>query len=329
MTSPTSGATAATSLAPRDLLAALAVVIIWGLNFIAMKWALESFTPFELGAVRYVFAALPMVLLVRPPRIGWRWVVGLGLFQGVMQFSFGFFALKVGMTAALASVLMQTQVFFTALFAFFMLRESPSRPLLIGMALAAVGLVCFAMNFVGPGADLPGASGGVTPFAILLTLCAAMSWAVSNIVARLAQKTAPGFDPLAMVVWSCPAPVLAFAALAFFTDASSIRWMHAEAWAALPWAAWGSVAYLGWIATISAYSMWTRLLTRYPANQVAPFSLGVPVVGLAAGMLVLDETVTGWQWIGTAFVVAALVCVVLGGRWAQRRHSALAAPPAT
>ena len=306
----------------RDLLAALAVVIIWGLNFIAMKWGLESFTPFELGAVRYVFAALPMLLLVRPPRIGWRWVVGFGLFQGVAQFSFGFFALKLGMTAALASVLMQTQVFFTALFGFLALRERPSRPLLIGMALAAVGLVCFGMNFIGADAGEPGAAGGVTPFAILLILCAAMSWAVSNVVSRLAQRAAPGFDPLGFVVWSCPAPVLAFIALTALTDLTSARWLHVDAWAALPLAAWGSVAYLGWVATILAYGMWTRLLTRYPANRVAPFSLGVPVVGLAAGMLVLDEVVTAWQWVGTGFVAAALLCVVLGGRWAQRRRVA-------
>ncbi|MBP6119186.1 MAG: EamA family transporter [Giesbergeria sp.] len=300
----------------RDLLAALAVVIIWGLNFIAMKWGLESFTPFELGAMRYVAAALPMVFLVRPPRIGWRWVVGFGMFQGVGQFSFGFFALKLGMTAALASVLMQTQVFFTALFGFMALGERPSRPLLIGMALAGVGLVCFAMNFIGPEA---GSAGGATLIGIALTLCAAASWSVSNIVARLAQRAAPGYDPLAFVVWSCPAPILAFVALVATTEPDAGRWLHADAWAALPAVAWGSVAYLGWMATILGYGLWTRLLTRHPANRVAPFSLGVPVVGLAAGMLVLGEVVTPWQWAGTAFVVSALVCVVLGGRWAQRR----------
>ena len=283
----------------RDLLAALAVVIIWGLNFIAMKWGLESFTPFELGAMRYVAAALPMVFLERPPRIGWRRGVGFGLFQGVGQFSFGFFALKLGMTAALASVLMQTQVFFTALFGFMALGERPSRPLLIGMALAGVGLVCFAMNFIGPEA---GSAGGATLIGIALTLCAAASWSVSNIVARLAQRAAPGYDPLAFVVWSCPAPILAFVALVATTEPDAGRWLHADAWAALPAVAWGSVAYLGWMA-----------------NRVAPFSLGVPVVGLAAGMLVLGEVVTPWQWAGTAFVVSALVCVVLGGRWAQRR----------
>ena len=300
----------------RDLLAALAVVIIWGLNFIAMKWGLESFTPFELGAMRYVAAALPMVFLVRPPRIGWRWVVGFGMFQGVGQFSFGFFALKLGMTAALASVLMQTQVFFTALFGFLALGARPSRPLLIGMALAGVGLVCFGMNFIGPEA---GSAGGATLIGIALTLCAAASWSVSNIVARLAQRAAPGYDPLAFVVWSCPAPILAFVALVATTEPDAGRWLHADAWAALPAVAWGSVAYLGWMATILGYGLWTRLLTRHPANRVAPFSLGVPVVGLAAGMLVLGEVVTPWQWAGTAFVVSALVCVVLGGRWAQRR----------
>ncbi|MEI2624826.1 MAG: EamA family transporter [Giesbergeria sp.] len=304
------------AMGARDLLAALAVVIIWGLNFIAMKWGLESFTPFELGAMRYVAAALPMVFLVRPPRIGWRWVVGFGMFQGVGQFSFGFFALKLGMTAALASVLMQTQVFFTALFGFMALGERPSRPLLIGMALAGVGLVCFAMNFIGPEA---GSAGGATLIGIALTLCAAASWSVSNIVARLAQRAAPGYDPLAFVVWSCPAPILAFVALVATTEPDAGRWLHADAWAALPAVAWGSVAYLGWMATILGYGLWTRLLTRHPANRVAPFSLGVPVVGLAAGMLVLGEVVTPWQWAGTAFVVSALVCVVLGGRWAQRR----------
>ena len=67
----------------RDLLAALAVVWIWGINFVAMRWALDSFTPFQLGAVRYLFAVLPLVFFVRRPRVAWRWLVLYGLCQGV------------------------------------------------------------------------------------------------------------------------------------------------------------------------------------------------------------------------------------------------------
>ena len=127
-----------TRLGGRDLAAALCIVLIWGTNFVAMKLALRDFTPFQLGAARYVFAALPLLLIVKPPRLHWKWVVGYGLLQGVGQFGLLFIALKVGMTAALASVLLQTQVFFTALFGFVLLRERVGRSLQCGLLLAAV-----------------------------------------------------------------------------------------------------------------------------------------------------------------------------------------------
>ncbi len=172
------------------------------------------------------------------------------------------------------------------------------------------------MHFVTPGA----VSDDVTLAGVGLALCGAASWAASNIVARRAQQESPGYRPLAFVAWSSLVPILPFMALSAAFDADAPRWMQADAWAALPLLAWGSVAYLGWAATILGYGLWTGLLTRYPANRVAPFSLAVPVVGLSAGMLVLGETVSPWQWAGIAAVVAALACVVLGPRWAAARR---------
>ena len=98
-------------------------------------------------------------------------------------------------------------------------------------------------------------------------------------------------------------------ALSFAFDAEAEKWQWLEA----RWSSWLAVAYLGWIATIVGYSLWTGLLKRHPANRVAPFGLGVPIVGLATGMLVLGEVITPWQWAGIALVVAALGCVMLGG----------------
>jgi len=121
------------SLTGRDLAAALGVIVIWGLNFVAMKFALHDFTPFQLGAARYTLAVLPLIFFIRAPRLHWKWVLMYGLFQGVGQFGLLFTALKVGMTAALASVLMQTQVFFSALFGFVLLHEKLSRPLIGGL----------------------------------------------------------------------------------------------------------------------------------------------------------------------------------------------------
>lgn len=310
-----SSAPSSAPLPTRDLVAALAVVAIWGVNFVVMKWGLRHFTPFQLGAARYLCAALPLVFFVRPPAVHWRWVLLYGLFQGVGQFGMVFLALHVGLTAALASVLVQTQVFFTALWAFLLLHERPGRPLVIGMGLAAIGLACFGLHFTTPGAS----AGGVTALGVGLALCGASSWAASNIVVRRAQQQSPGYDPLAFVGWSCLVPILPFIALSAWADADAARWLQPATWAAVPLAGWGAALFLGWVATIGGYGLWTLLLTRHPANRVAPFSLGVPVVGLAAGTLVLGEVISPWQWAGVACVVLALACVVLGPRWMAAR----------
>ncbi|MES2533198.1 MAG: EamA family transporter [Pseudomonadota bacterium] len=293
----------------RDLFAALGVVVIWGLNFVAMKYSLRDFTPFQLGTFRYIFAVLPLILFVKRPKLSWRWLVPAGLAQ-FGQFGLLFVALQIGMTAALASVLMQTQVFFTTLLGVVLLNERLNGQLRIGLALAAVGLGCFAANFIAGDA-----TGGITLASLLLNLFAASMWAASNVIARKAQQAQPGYDPLQFVVWMSLVPILPFALMAWLFDPVDARWTWAHASAG----AWLGVAYLGWFATIAAYAMWTWLLKRHPANRVAPFSLGVPVIGLAAGMFTLGERVTPWQWAGSTCVVAALAVVMFGSWWTKRR----------
>ena len=138
-------------------------------------------------------------------------------------------------------------------------------------------------------------------------------WALSNIVARRVQQLFTDYSAVAFVVWSSSVAVLPFMALSWAFDPEALRWHWLDARAS----SWVAVAYLGWGATVVGYSLWTGLLKRHPANRVAPFSLGVPIVGLASGMLVLGEVVTPWQWAGVTLVVAALASVMLGGliRW--------------
>jgi O-acetylserine/cysteine efflux transporter len=299
-----------THFSSRDYLSAFAVVIIWGLNFIFMKIVLRDFTPFQMGAARYVFAAFPLIFFIKRPTLDAKWLLYYGLFQGVGQFGFLFVGLKLGMTAALASVLMQTQVFFTAIFGFVLLHERPSRSLQIGLLLAASGLACFATNYIAfkeintPANAL---------FSLIFCILGASMWAASNIVVRKAQQSLTkdtSFDAVAFLVWSSVVPILPFVALTLLLDPEPTRWR----WLAAPWSSWVSVAFLGWAATIIGYALWTQLLKRHPANRVAPFSLGVPVVGITAGMLVLGEQISTWQWAGIAFVVAALLMVMFGSK---------------
>ncbi|MFC5510233.1 EamA family transporter [Massilia jejuensis] len=291
------------ALEGRDYAAALCVVLVWGTNFVAMKLGLREVTPFQLGAGRYLFALLPLLLFVRPPRLAARWVVLYGLFQGVGQFGLLFLALKEGMSASLAPVMLQMQVFFTALFAFVILKEKVGRRLQGAMGIAALGLACLCVDALGRGSQ-------VTLAGFLLSVASAAMWAASNIVVRIAQRSTPRFDVLPFMVWSSMVPILPFVLLSLAFDPPATHWD----WRAISPTAWASMAYLGWFATILGYAMWTGLLKRHPANRVAPFSLAVPPVGIAAGMLVLNEVVTPWQWAGIVLVVASLALVILKPR---------------
>ena len=297
----------------RDSAFALFIVVSWGLNFVVMKWGLTSWTPFQMGAARYFLAAFPLLLFIRPTGLPMKWVLLYGMTAGLGQFGLLFTALKFGMTASLASVVMQTQVFFTALLGLLFLKEGLQRAQMLGLALAALALICFAMHFVVGSAT----NSTVTVFAFALCLCAAASWAVSNIVARKAQLAAPGYDSLAFVVWSAAVPIIPFILLSAWLDTGSLGEVI-QSFTQAPWTAWIVAIYLGWVATIAGYAMWTNLLKRHAANRVAPLSLGVPVVGIAAGMLVLGESVSAWQWAGISCVGVALVVVLFGGKFLSK-----------
>lgn len=295
-------------LEPRDLASILLVVVTWGVNFVVMKVGLHSLTPFQLGAGRYLFAFLPLAFFIRPPRVPVRWLLAFGLAQGVGQFGLLFVALHVGMSAALASVLVQTQVFFSALLGVTLLHERIAAPLKTGMVFAVAGLGCFAWQSSAAG-------GEVTAWGLVLTLASAVMWAASNIVVRKVRQEASDFDPLAFVVWCSGVPILPFLALSGWFDPAAA---HAN-WLQAPWSAWLAIAFLGWIATDLGYGLWTRLLQRFPASRVAPFSLGVPLIGLGAGILFLGERVAPLQWAGAALVSCALACVVSGALRPARR----------
>lgn len=291
-----------------DLLRALAVVVIWGLNFVVMKVGLQGIGPMLLGALRFAAAALPFLLFVRFPQLPWRYVVAYGLAQGLGQFGFLFLGLQMGMTAGMASVVMQTQAFFTLLLAVPVLGERARWSQGLGLLVALGGLVLIATAH----GDGPGQ---MTLAGFVLTLSAAFMWAVSNLVARLASRVAD-YDPFPFIVWSSVFPIVPFLGLALWMDGPS--GVGAQL-AGLGWSAVLAVLFLAWLATLLAYTLWTQLLKRHPAGRVTPFSLLVPVVGLSAAWVFFDELPLFQQWLGTGAVLMGLVVNQLGGWLVSRR----------
>ena len=171
----------------RDIALALGVVLIWGLNFVAIKWGVDEVPPFLLTALRYIGCALPAVFFIRKPQVGWPMLIAYGLTVGVLQFSFLFTAMQLGMPAGLASLVMQMQVFFTMGLAVLFLRDRPTLPQLGGAAIALAGLATIGAEHIGGAVLLP----------LLMTLVAAGFWAISNIVTKQAGKV----DMFAFVIW--------------------------------------------------------------------------------------------------------------------------------
>ncbi|RSF06565.1 EamA family transporter [Achromobacter aegrifaciens] len=298
-----------THLSRKDYFCALAVVVIWGTNFVAMKVGMRGLSPMLLGARRFALAAFPLILFVRAPRLPWRWVAAYGLVQGLGQFGLLFTALKFGMPAGMASLVIQTQAFFTLLLAAPILHERAQRHHWIGLGVAALGLAVIA----GGRGEGPGQ---MTMAGFVLTLGGAFMWAVSNIIVRLASRKSPGYDPFAFIAWSSAAPVLPFLLLAVLIDG----WQPVVGMIVnIGWGEILSVLYLAVLATLVAYTLWTQLLTRHAAAKIAPFSLLVPVVGLWAASVAFGERLETLQWVGVACVLAGLLFNQLGGRWLRTR----------
>lgn len=295
-------------LSKTDWAQALLVVLIWGLNFVVMKWGLASLSPLLLCALRFIAASLPLLLFVRKPAsLSWGVLAAYGLVQGAGQFGLLFTGMKLGMPAGMASVVLQTQAFITLLLAAVFLQERPRPWQWWGLGVAISGLVAIGSAHGDSVHDM-------TLAGFLLTVGAAAMWAASNLITRHAARSGP-YEPVPFIVWSSLFPVLPLLGLSLVLEGGADA-MAAQL-QAIGWRELGVVAYLAGLSTLVGYGLWTRLLQRYPASTVAPLSLMVPVVGLLSALLLLGERPTAWQWLGTLAVLLGMVINQFGGRWAR------------
>jgi len=286
------------TLTTRHVLLALLVVAIWGTNFVVIKVALAQLPPLLFATLRFALAAVPLVLLVRRPAVSWRNLALYGLTIGAGQFGLLFFAMTRYISPGLASLIIQSQVFFTVGLA---LAISGER--LRGFQIAA-GLIALAGVAIIAG----NTDGQTTVAGLLLTLTAAFCWALGNLTSRAAGRV----DMLAYIAWSSlfavpPLAVLSVAFEGWPAIAASLRQTDALGWAAVAWQSVGN--------TIFGYGVWAWLLSRYPAATVAPFALLVPIFGMGAATLLLDEPLQSWKLLAAGLVVGGLSLNLLWPRY--------------
>lgn len=267
----------------RHFLLALAVVAVWGSNFVVIKVALGH---------------LPPLLFLPRSAVLWRNLAAYGVLIGVGQFGLLYVAMQGHISPGLASLVIQTQVFFTIGLSMRLAGERLRGFQWFALLLASAGIGMIVLH----------TDGTTTILGLALVLVAALSWAGGNIAAK---QAAPD-NILAYVVWSsaCAVPPLLALSLAFEgwdTIVSGVRHADAATWAAVAWQAWGN--------TLFGYAAWDWLLARHPVATITPMALLVPLFGMGAAWLA--EPLPTWKLGTAAMVMAGLALNLLWPRWRQ------------
>ncbi len=287
---------------PHILLAVL-VAAVWGFNFVVIKVGIGNFPPLLFSALRFAVAALPLAFFIPWPKVSWRLVAGIGLVLGVVKFSLLFIGMDIGVSAGLASLVLQMQAFFTVLFAWATLGEKPGGMQLAGIAVAFAGIGLIALTV----------DGEVTLTGLALVVAAAAAWAVSNLM----MKRAGQVDMLHLMVHvSLVPPIPLFLLSLMFegwdADLSAFQNLSPEGV--------GAVLYIAFAATIFGFAAWGMLIRTYGAGRIAPFSLLVPIFGMSSSALFLGEAFGPLRIAAALLVITGLVLTLV------RKRTPLAAP---
>ena len=286
----------------RDAALALAVVFVWGTNFVVIRLGLNALPPLFFATLRFIFVFAPGFLFLPKPKVGWSDLAFYGVSIGLFQFGFLFIAMKRDISPGLASLVVQMQVFFTIALAMWRTGETlkPHQMAAFALALAGMGVIA-AHN--GQGATILG---------VVLVLAAALGWALGNQAGREAGQSQIQLNMLAYVVWAAlfSVPPLLLLSLLLEGPAAILEGLrHATptTWAAVLWQSVGN--------TMFGYACWAWLLSRYPAATVAPMSLLVPVFGFASSAVILGEPLPLWKIGATLLIMAGLAINLL---WVRR-----------
>ena len=278
----------------RHFLLALAVVAVWGTNFVVIKLALGQLPPLLFAALRFGLVLIPCIFFFGRPAVRLGNLALYGLLIGVGQFGLLYVAMNGHISPGLASLVVQVQVFFTIGLSMRLAGERVRRFQWFALLLASAGIAIIILH----------TDGSTTPVGLLLVLLAALAWAGGNIAAK---QGAPA-NMLAYVVWSSAFAVPPLIALSLFVEgwdavSTAVQAADAGTWAAVAWQAWGN--------SLFGYAAWGWLLARHPAATITPMALLVPVFGMGASTLWLDESLPPWKLAAAALVMAGLALNLL------------------
>lgn len=279
------------------LLLAILITAIWGINFSVIKIGLSSVDPFILAGIRFTLCALPALFFIKKPDVPWRYIIGYGLVFGIGLWGLVNLGIKAGLSAGIASLLLQFSAFFTILLGSFVFKESLTRYQIVGFALACSGLL--SIVFI--------TDGSVTLSGTLLVLAGAIAWSIANIIIKRSATR----QIFAFLVWSSafsPLPLFLLDWLVNGSNGYAALVSHVDYRAVL------SILFQVYPNTLFGYWVWNSLLKQYPISTVAPLSLLVPVFGILGSMAIFGEAISSLKILALLLIISGLVVGLYGYR---------------
>jgi O-acetylserine/cysteine efflux transporter len=282
---------------PKDFFLAVLITAIWGVNFSLIKLGLISLDPFTLAGFRFLLCAIPLVFFIPKPDVALKYVATYGLMFGVGLWGIVSLGIYFGVSAGVASLVLQFSAFLTVFLGFVLLKEEITLFKKWGFALAFAGLLLIITI----------TDGSVTYLGLAFILFGAFSWSIANIIVKKSgTRTLFSF-----VVWSSlfsPIPLFLLGIITQGQDAVTQSILQIDRNAVL------SILFQVYPTTLFGYWVWNSLLKKYPASTVAPLSLLVPIFGLIGSVILFNEALGLTKISACLLIVSGLLVSVMGDR---------------
>ena len=276
----------------KDTLIASLVPIFLGFGFVIAKPAFESFPPILLMGIRFTFAASILIWWFPIPRGYLKKIFIASFIANTLQYSITYTGLNY-IEASSAVLLVQMEVPFGVIFAYFMLKEKPTFRALIGITIAFIGVYILTGS--------PNLDGKF--FGIALTILGSAIWALGQVVVKPLSKE---INPLALVAWLAlfSGPILI--SLSAIIDGNTISYLTKASFDH-----WLIAIYIGFFMQPITYGCFYYVLKNNPLYKVLPIvTMGIPPTGLLAAIFLLGEKPTVELFIGGAIIIFGVIMIV-------------------
>lgn len=269
---------------------AIAVVALWGFNFVVVEIALEEIPPLIFGCFRFFLTSIPAIFFVKKPDVPLRMVMWYGLTMFALQFSFLFLGMYSGVTPGLASLVLQFQLLFTLLLGAIFFKEKLGVRQVIGGSIAFLGIVIVGIHL----------EGDLNILGFFLVIAAAASWGIGNVLSKKMGKV----HMFSLVIWGSFVAWPPLFILSFFMEGGDKMLL---ALSHISWKGGMAIINTAYLSTLLGFAAWSWLLARHPLKKIAPFTLLVPVFSMIGSVIVLQEPLLQWK-IGAALLVIVGLC---------------------